>query len=284
MIKKEIRVLFVLAGIAFPLTLCVARQAGIQSLKTAAAQPISLNGIFKDNMVLQRDQKVSVYGNAAPGSEVVVVFNGQTKRTKADVSGSWQLKLDPMSKSFSPQNLMVTSDQCNEPVAISNVLIGDVWLCSGQSNMERRFESYPLLKDRAKGINNPDVRSIVMAKRSLPEPDEEIVPKEPFADAWHPATQPWVSPLSPTAYYFAAKLRRDLDVPIGLIVSAVGGTPIQRWIPQAIVEGLHLDSESSDGAGVLYNSMIHPLRKFTIKGVAWYQCIKAAHNGCPIHR
>ncbi|MCK5564069.1 MAG: hypothetical protein KAJ07_02390 [Planctomycetes bacterium] len=230
-----------------------------------------LSAVFKDNMVLQRGQKVSVYGIATPSSELTVTFNGQKKSTKADKSGSWELKLKPMKKSFSPQKLVVTSKKSKEQVVISNVLIGDVWLCSGQSNMERWFGIYPLLKDRTKEINNPDVRSIVMAKRSLPEPDEEIVPKKQFADAWHQAREPWVSPLSPTAYYFAAKLRGDLDVPVGLIVSAIGGTQIQRWIPREVVESLHLDSESSAGAGVLYNSMIHPLRKFTIKGVIWYQ-------------
>ncbi len=230
-----------------------------------------LSPLFKDNMVLQRGQKVSVYGSATPGSTLTVTFNGQKKNTKADKSGNWELKLKPMKKSFSPQKLVVTSKKSNEQAAVGNVLIGDVWLCSGQSNMEVWFGRYTLLKDRAKDINNPDVRSILMARRSFAEPVEDILPKGPFADAWHEAREPWVSPLSPTAYYFAAKLRRDLDVPVGLIVSAVGGTQIQRWIPKEVVEGLNLDSESSAGAGVLYNTMIHPLRKFTIKGVIWYQ-------------
>ena len=232
---------------------------------------LELSPVFKDNMVLQRGQKVSVYGTATPSSTLTVTFNGQKKSTKADSSGNWELKLNPMKKSFSPQKLVVTSKKSNEQAAVGNVLIGDVWLCSGQSNMEVWFGRYTLLKDRAKDINNPDVRSILMARRSFAEPVEDILPKGPFADAWHEAREPWVSPLSPTAYYFAAKLRRDLDVPVGLIVSAVGGTQIQRWMPGEVVEDLNLDSESSDGAGVLYNTMIHPLRKFTIKGVIWYQ-------------
>jgi len=247
------------------------------SLEPAAAprlkEPVNfeLSPLFKDNMVLQRNQKVSIYGTATAGTEITVTFNSQKKRTKANSSGNWELKLNPMKRSFAPKKLVVTAKKSSEQVVIDNVLIGDVWLCSGQSNMERWFGSYPLLKGRTKKINNPDVRSIVMAKRSFAEPDEQIVPKKPFVDAWRPAREPWMMPLSPTAYYFAAKLRNELDVPIGLIVSAIGGTQIQRWMPREVVEGLDLDSESSDGAGVLYNTMIHPLRNFTIKGVIWYQ-------------
>ena len=232
---------------------------------------LTLNMLFKDGMVLQRDQRVSVYGSETPGSRVTVTFNGQTKSTEADDSGNWELKLDPMKQSFLPQILMVTSDKYDKPVTVRNVLIGDVWLCSGQSNMERWFELYPLLKDRANDINDPDIRSIVMEKNEAAKPQEAIVPKAPFRDAWRAAQKPWVMPLSPTAYYFAAKLRHDLDVPVGLIVSAVGGSQIQRWMPKDVVDGLNLDSESTRGAGALYNAMIYPLRKFTIKGVIWYQ-------------
>ena len=142
------------------------------SLNLATAQDVTVAHIFGDNMVLQRDQEVSVYGNATPSSEVMVAFNGQTKRTQADPSGSWQLKLAPMNKSFEPEELVVKSDKCEEPVVISNVVVGDVWLCSGQSNMERWFEAYPLLKSQAAEINNPGIRSIVMARRSFDEPDE----------------------------------------------------------------------------------------------------------------
>ncbi|RKY11862.1 MAG: hypothetical protein DRP65_02990 [Planctomycetota bacterium] len=240
-------------------------------LAASAYADLQLNGIFKDNMVLQRRAKVSVYGNAAPSSEVTVAFNGQKKSTKADKKGVWELKLDPMKKSFEPQKLVVNSDKSKKPVAISNVLTGDVWLCGGQSNMDRGFGAYPLLKSQAAEIDNPDIRSIIMERRSIAKPEEAVIVKKPFADAWHEACEPWMMPLSPTAYFFAAKVRRDLDVPVGLIVSAVGGTQIQRWMPGEVVEGLNLDSESSNGAGVLYNSMIHPLRKFTIKGVIWYQ-------------
>jgi sialate O-acetylesterase len=241
------------------------------ALAASVYADLQLNGIFKDNMVLQRDQEVSVYGIATPSSKVNVTFNGQKKSVYADNSGGWELKLDPMKKSFEPQKLVVESDQSKDRLVISNVLVGDVWLCSGQSNMEHWFETYPLLKSQAKEINNPDVRSVIMEKRDAAKPEEAVILKKPFADAWHEAREPWVMPLSPTAYFFAAKLRRDLDVPVGLIISSVGGTQIQRWMPVEAVNGLKLDSESSDGAGVLYNSMIHPLRKFTIKGVIWYQ-------------
>ncbi|MBM4104190.1 MAG: sialate O-acetylesterase [Planctomycetes bacterium] len=243
----------------------------ILTLAASVCADLQLNGIFKDNMVLQRDQRVSIYGSATPSSKVTVTFNGQKKSVYADNSGNWELKLDPMKKSFDPQKLVADSGQGKEQVAISNVLVGDVWLCGGQSNMEHWFETYPLLKEKAKEINNPDIRSVIMERREVDRPEEAVILKKPFTGAWHEAREPWVMPLSPTAYYFAAKLRCDLDVPVGLIISAVGGSQIQRWMPLEVVNGLNLDSESSDGTGVLYNAMIHPLRKFTIKGVIWYQ-------------
>jgi sialate O-acetylesterase len=241
------------------------------ALAASVYADLQLNGIFKDNMVLQRDQMVSVYGIATPSSKVNVTFNGQKKSVYADNSGSWELKLDPMKKSFESQKLVVESDQSKDQLVISNVLVGDVWLCGGQSNMERWFESYTLLKEKAKEINNSDIRSVIMEKREVARPEEAVILKKPFADAWHEAREPWMMLLSPTAYYFAARLRRDLDVPVGLIISAVGGSQIQRWMPVEAVNGLNLDSDSSAGAGALYNAMIHPLRKFTIKGVIWYQ-------------
>jgi sialate O-acetylesterase len=243
----------------------------VLTLAASVCADLRLSGIFKDNMVLQRDQKVSVYGSATPSSRVTITFDEQKKSTYADGSGNWEVKLDPMKKSFEPQTLVVDSGQSKERLVISNVLVGDVWLCSGQSNMEHWFETYPLLKEKAKEINNPDIRSVIMERRDAAQPEETVIFKKPFADAWHEAREPWVMPLTPTAYYFAAKLRRELDVTVGLIVSAVGGSQIQRWMPAETINGLNLDSESSEGAGVLYNAMIHPLRKFTIKGVIWYQ-------------
>jgi sialate O-acetylesterase len=232
---------------------------------------LALNGIFKDNMVLQCDQKVSVYGTDIPSSRVTVHFGEQQKSTITDESGRWELKLDPMKKSFNPQKLVVNSDEGKEQVTISNVVVGDVWLCSGQSNMERWFGLYPLLKEKAGEINNPDIRGIILEKQDAAEPQDSVILRKMFVDAWHEAKDPYVMQFSPTTYFFAEKLRRDLDIPVGLIISAVGGTQIQRWMPHQVVNGLNLDSESRNGAGLLYNAMIHPLRKFTIRGVIWYQ-------------
>ncbi len=232
---------------------------------------LKLDGIFKNNMVLQRDQKVSIYGNAAPASRVTVAFNGQVKTVTADESGDWELKLEAMEKSFTPRKLTVTSDKARETVVLSNVLIGEVWLCSGQSNIERGFGTYPLLAGRAGEIDDPHIRSVIIERCGAESPRDEVSFDEPFTDGWHEAKEPWVTPLPPAAYYFAAKLRRDLEVPVGLIVSAVGGSQIQAWMPKETVERLALDPESGDGAGTFYNSMIHPLRKLTIKGVIWYQ-------------
>lgn len=237
---------------------------------TCAVAEISLNGLFADNMVLQRNAPVSIYGRAEPQSRVIVKFSGQTRKTVADASGNWELKLEPMPASDEPADLTVTAAD-GQKVVIKDVLVGDVWLCGGQSNMAHAFKTFPLLLDRLPAINNRNIRSRIIENKGLGSPSEEVVPQKLFETAWQPACEPWVSPLSPTAYYFAEALNRELDIPIGLIVSAVGGSQIQRWMPRETVLAMNLDVESNDGAGALYNGMIHPLRKFTLKGVIWYQ-------------
>jgi len=240
-------------------------------LTTTASAELQLNGLFKDNMVLQREAKVSVYGRATPGSRIRVSFNGQNVDAQADEQGAWELKLSPMEKSFKPQELIVTAKKSDERLVLHNVLVGDIWLCGGQSNMERGFGVYPLLAAQTSTFKDSNIRTMIMERRGGGIPEEAVVVKHPFADAWHEARDPWVTLLPPTAYYFGAELRHDLDVPIGLLVSAVGGSQIQRWIPREVVGALKVDSESSEGAGALYNTMIHPLLNFTIKGVIWYQ-------------
>ena len=232
---------------------------------------VELNGIFKDNMVLQRNQQVSIYGTAEPYVTVTVSFNGQGKSTKADSSGSWELKLSPMKKSFISNTLTAKSSDGGKVASIENVLVGDVWLCSGQSNMEYTLGGLPLLKDTIKDINEPAIRGFVIEHREAGKPDEQVVAKDPFKAAWRDMKQPWISSISATAFFFADKLRKDLDVPIGLVISSVGGSQIQRWMPADVVKSLNLDSESTGGAGALYYPMIHPIKDFTIKGVIWYQ-------------
>jgi hypothetical protein len=231
----------------------------------------SVNALFSDNMVIQREQSVSIYGTADANEEINVEFAGQRKQAKANETGFWEVKLDSMTKSFESRDLKLESAKSNRSLTLHNILVGDVWLCGGQSNMEFPFKNFSLLQGEVDKINKPYIRSMVIKRRELDILDDKVIAVESFSDAWHEARQPWVMPLSVTAYYFAEKVNRSLDVPVGLIVSAVGGSQIQRWLPKPVVEGLDVNSESSNGAGVLYNGMIYPLRKFTIKGVIWYQ-------------
>ena len=185
--------------------------------------------IFSDNMVLQQKTNVPVWGKADPGETVTVEFAGQTKSTKATEGGSWKLTLDPMEASSENRTMVVRG--ADDKVEIANVLVGEVWLCSGQSNMEMpmwldnnpRFRQYNGDK-LADETNYPLIR-FVRTPRTY-----SMVPDRSLAVTWQPMRADNIRSFSAVAYFFGVELFKALDVPIGLIQSAWGGTDIEAWI------------------------------------------------------
>ena len=223
--------------------------------------------IFSDNMVLQRGLDIAVWGAANAGEEVVVSFAGRTNSVSADASGMWKAWFEPMNAGTNPAVLAVSS--LHGSFSFTNLLVGDVWLCSGQSNMDRSLD-----------ISNPPVTNAALeiAAANYPEIRLMNVPTvystnkmSDFASqaVWDVCSSNSVNSFSATAYFFGRKVYRESGVPIGLIESAVGGTRIERWMPQDL--RAEIGYTYDDRITELYNGMIHPLTGFPIKGAIWYQ-------------
>ena len=184
-----------------------------------ARADVKLPGIFGDHAVLQRQLAVPVWGWADPGEKVTVTFAGQQKTATADAAGKWSLKLDPLSAG-GPYDLKV---QGKNTLTRIDLLVGEVWLCSGQSNMGMTVGG---VQDKDREIaeaNYPKIRMASPAHTPLPEPVNDTTV------SWAVCSPKTVANFSAAAYFFGRDLHRDLSVPVGLINSSWGGTPIQAW-------------------------------------------------------
>ena len=188
----------------------------------SAQAQLKLAKVFGDNMVLQRDQTLKIWGQASPKESVSIDFNGQTVSSRADKSGKWMIELKPMTHG-GPFALTVSGNK--EKLQLKNVLIGDVWIGSGQSNME-----WPLFntKKGAESIENSAnsrIRLFTVEKDMAANPESDIT-----TTGWH-VSSPESSPnFSAVAYHFGKQINKDLDIPIGLIHSSWGGTDIVTWM------------------------------------------------------
>jgi sialate O-acetylesterase len=188
---------------------------------------LKLPGIFADHMVLQREMPVPVWGWAEPGEEVTVSFAGQEKTARAaDGDGKWIVKLDPLQASAEPRELKV-GDR-----VFHDVLVGDVWLCSGQSNMGMSVAGSRDADNEIAAGNHPLIREFKVAVQSSLTPMTEVGGK------WSRCTPETVGSFSGVAYFFGRELHREWNVPIGLVVSAVGGTPAEAWTRVEALERL----------------------------------------------
>lgn len=189
---------------------------------------VSLAPIFQDHVVLQREQPVPVWGRADPGERITVRFLDQVRTTAADAGGKWSVMLAPLAARVEPGELVVSGK--NE-VHLTDVLVGEVWLASGQSNME--FPVYvpdsaafrlDHAQDEVAAANYPLIRELRI---------EHVVASEPVAAAegsWRVCSPATVGVFSAVGYFFARDLFRELHVPIGIIHSSWGGTPVESWM------------------------------------------------------
>ncbi len=186
------------------------------------------NGLFKDHSVLQQKAPVPVWGTADPNEPVTVSINVQSASTVADAAGKWMVKLKPLAAG-GPYSMTITGAQ-GDTVAFSDVLVGEVWLCSGQSNMAFVLNR-DVNADAAKaGAKDPLLHFAVVAATAATSPQTDV------HVAWSQATPDTVGQLSAVSYYFARELRKDLNVPVGVIVSAWGGTVAEAWTDRATLE------------------------------------------------
>lgn len=189
---------------------------------------VQLPRLIRDSMILQRDQQVNIWGWASAGERVVVKFNGKQYKTKADATGNWKIHLPP-TKAGGPYNMEISG---KNKVTLQNILFGDVWFCSGQSNMVHQMNIHDITyAEDIKTANYPGIRQfLVPVANSLEGPKSNLA-----NGSWKPAVGEDVRPFSAVAYFFAKKIYEKYHIPIGIINASVGGTPIEAWTSE---EGL----------------------------------------------
>ncbi len=197
---------------------------------------VSVSKVFGSHMVLPRGRPVPVWGKAAPGETVRVAFAGQERAAKADAAGDWQVTLKPLEVSKEGRALTVSGS--SETNVFTDVLVGDVWLCSGQSNMEMTFKwgIYDGDGFKTEAVQFPTIRRLKIARGRKATPERYDIP---VASSWTVAAEAFkdAADISAAGYFFARKLTQELDIPIGLVDGSWSGSKIEPFIPR---EGFRL--------------------------------------------
>lgn len=255
----------------------------------AARADVKLPNVFGSHMVLQRDQKDPVFGWADPGEEITVTIAGQTKSTKANADGAFRVVLDPM-PAGGPHTMTVRG---KNTITYDDVLVGEVWVCSGQSNMQWdvRQSNDPDLESMTAKF--PRVRLISVPQVGTQEPQKD------FRGQWAVCTPETAASFSAVGYFFGRILHQALDVPIGLIDDAWGGSACEAWVRRDILEkdpkyaplmtrwkdieakyaaASGEDKQKMEGQmrgnarpGNIYNGVLKPTIGYGIRGAIWYQ-------------
>ncbi len=236
---------------------------------------ITLPNIFGDNMVLQRNSEVKIWGWANPKEEIKLVsgWNNQEYKTVANNQAKWELTIKTP-EAGGPYTISIKG--YNE-VVLKNILIGEVWVCSGQSNMEMSASwGIDNGNEEVKNAANPNIRFFTVSKSTAVTPQNNVLGN------WVESTPETMKYFSAVGYFFAKRLREDLkNVPIGLISSNWGGTSAEIWMPEEVVQNdpvllenakkLNEQEYGPHQPGRAYNAMIAPITGFKIAGTIWYQ-------------
>ena len=276
----------------------------LMTVSAVASADVRLPGIISDHMVVQRGAPVRIFGTAEPGESVSVVFRGQTVNATADALGRWEVWLDPLMPG--PAADMTISG--TNTLVVADVLVGDVWVGSGQSNMQWMVRQADNAEAETAAATFPEIRLFQVPRNTSPFPQADVEAK------WVVCSPQSVPEFSAVLYYFGREMHKDLKVPMGLIHSSWGGTPIASWISgpslvsnarlqpfqafwQNVIRQYPSNASNSErrlkawesagsrpprpappmGPGhhhepsTLFNGMIAPIVKYTIKGALWYQ-------------
>ena len=245
-------------------------------LSFSSSAQIELSNLFSDNMVLQQESHVNIWGKAKKNQELIIYTSWSSKiiRTIVKDDGSWEVKIKTPSAG-GPYNIQVTCD--GETKTINNVLIGEVWLASGQSNMEMTLsgnnrEPVNGSLDAIANSNNTKIRFFNVKVKVSEERIDDI------EGEWLEANFKNTPNFSAVAYSFAKYLNQVLDIPFGIINSPKDGSVAEAWISQDVLKKITTNKELSyyakqphNNPSVLFNGMINAIIPFTIKGVIWYQ-------------
>lgn len=240
---------------------------------------IRLPSIFSDNMLLQQDTDVKIWGWGDKDDSLIIEPSWTSNKYKVivDKNSKWELKIKTPQASYKPYCITISTS--TEKVMLNNVLIGEVWLCTGQSNMEmpmKGFKNQPveggnldILKSKNKNLR------LLTVKRT-----SKLTPQDDFIGNWSETSPLVVKDFSAVAYYFGELVQEILDVPVGLIVSSWGGSWLESWMSKEMLydfKKVKIPLKETDievpnrTATALYNGMINPLVGFSIKGCLMYQ-------------
>jgi sialate O-acetylesterase len=231
----------------------------VPAAMAADAGALRLHSMFQDHAVLQRDQPIQVWGEAEPGEEVTVALAKSRARARADASGHWQASL-PALKAGGPYTLTASSGDAMQ--SVGDVLVGDVWLCSGQSNMELQVKRTLNSRAEIADAGNDRIRMLKVGQK------ESVAPRQDFAlpVQWQKTNPENVPEFSAACYYFARELQKTIDVPMGLVNSSWGGSRIEAWIS---AEALRKVGGYDDALDVLAQYATDPLAATASWGKAW---------------
>ena len=247
------------------------------------AATLQLPGIFGDNMVFQQMQPLPVWGWSSPGTKVTVRFGSQTKNAVADADGRWEVDLRRLQACREPQQMVIDA---GETLTFTNILIGEVWLCSGQSTMEKPVGRQPGQKPCTHSEQELAAAEYPQIRLFKVEKDLSATPKNQLKkfSGWVACNSNALNALSFSAagYFFGREIHTNLNVPVGLIEASWGGTRIEPWTPAdtlaapalpppAPVAALGTNKLANTAPAAIYNAMIAPLLHFTIRGALWYQ-------------
>lgn len=238
-----------------------------------ATADVTMPKIFGDQMVLQRGKLLPVWGWAEPGEQVSVSLGGNSAVATTGADGRWTVTMPKLSASIAP--LDITIHGANE-IIIRNVLVGEVWICSGQSNMEWPLTRAANPDKEIAAADHPRIRLFTVKRNRV----GAETPAKDVVGQWSVCSKTSVPGFSAVAYFFGRHLQKHLDVPVGLINTSWGGTPAEHWMPKAAFDGDPSLKETSDhphaqnvmkSPSGLYNGMVAPLVPMAFRGVIWYQ-------------
>lgn len=260
----------------------------LSALALAAQAKVTPMSLIADNMVLKQNSQPKLSGTAAPGAKVTVdvSWNDKNYTTKADTDGAWAVRIDTPAGSFDPQTITISD---GEPLTINNVRIGEVWLASGQSNMQMPLKGFGGccvqggFDEIAKSRQYADKVSFYMVPLT-----QSYTPVDHLDLKWD-IPSPETSPeFSAAAWHYATRMSDVLGVPVGIVNAAYGGARVESWTPRDILETY--PDVSLDPADVepmthymrpllMYNAMFYPVKDYSYSGIIWYQgCSNVGHH------
>lgn len=256
----------------------------LASISAVCNAKVKLSSLVGDNMVLQQQAGVRLWGTAKAGATVTVTpsWSDKTSQAKADHQGRWQLSITTPKAGFTPYEISFSDGNKAEDVKARNVLVGEVWMAAGQSNMEMPLKGFDgcCIKDGMKeAIDAARVREVRMF--TVPK-RQSYTPQADCGGAWQTtANFNQVKEFSATAYHFAKMLTGALHVPVGIVTCAYGGTRVESWMPKEQLQkypDIPTDSASIarytpdyQRAMLMYNGMFRAAQRYTVRGIIWYQ-------------